>query len=222
VSKALKVSKKITGSFPVKSLLLLAICFSSIKPAALAQKTSLDQQVLISLMNHRTDGGSRFCQGISNSTQLVSTLIPVSVLAAGLISNDFATLKKGLYIATTVAGSAFITYALKNSFKRERPYDAHPGIIPVGGGSSSPSFPSGHTSMAFSSATSLTIAYPKWYIAAPAFVWAASVGYSRMYMGVHYPSDVLAGAVVGAGSAWLMHKANKWLFRKTEARRQIF
>jgi undecaprenyl-diphosphatase len=35
-----------------------------------------------------------------------------------------------------------------------------------------------------------------------------------MYLGVHYPTDVLAGAVIGAGSAWLMYKANRWLFRK--------
>jgi membrane-associated phospholipid phosphatase len=221
VYNTLKFSKQITSSFPVKCLLLVAVCCSYLQPAAIAQKTGFDQQVLISLMNHRTDGTSRFCQGISNSTQLVSTLIPVSVLAAGVITNDMPTLKKGLYIATTVAGSAFITYGLKQSFQRERPYDAHPGIIPVGGGSSSPSFPSGHTSTAFASATSLTIAYPKWYVVVPAYAWAASVGYSRMYMGVHYPSDVLAGAVVGAGSAWLMYKANKWLFKK-EARRKIF
>jgi membrane-associated phospholipid phosphatase len=213
VNKALKVSKEITSSFPVKSLLLIAVCFSSIKPAALSQKTGFDQQVLIRMMNNRTDGTTRFCTGISGSTQLVATLIPASVLAAGVISFDKPTIVKGLYIAASVAGSAFITYGLKQSFQRQRPYDAYPDIIPVGG-SSSPSFPSGHTSMAFSSATSLTIAFPKWYVAVPAFAWATTVGYSRMYMGVHYPSDVLAGAVVGAGSAWLMHKANKWLFRK--------
>jgi membrane-associated phospholipid phosphatase len=35
-----------------------------------------------------------------------------------------------------------------------------------------------------------------------------------LYLGVHYPTDVLAGAVVGTGSAWLAYKANKWLFKK--------
>ncbi|ULT24063.1 phosphatase PAP2 family protein [Sphingobacterium sp. E70] len=42
-------------------------------------------------------------------------------------------------------------------------------------------------------------AYSKWYVVAPSLLWAGSVGYSRMYLGVHYPTDVLAGAVLGLG-----------------------
>jgi undecaprenyl-diphosphatase len=64
--------------------------------------------------------------------------------------------------------------------------------------------------MAFSTATSLTLQYKKWYVAVPAYFWAANVGYSRMYLGEHYPSDVFAGAAVGAGSAVLAH----WLVKK--------
>jgi membrane-associated phospholipid phosphatase len=78
----------------------------------------------------------------------------------------------------------------------------------------SPSFPSGHTSDAFATATSLSIAFPKWYVIAPSFLWACSVGYSRMDLGVHYPSDVMAGAIIGAGSAYLCYKANRWIQKR--------
>ena len=204
----------------IKSILLLTVCFYSFKPTADAQKVGLDQRVLINIMNNRTHDGTKFYQGISNTTQTVATLIPISVLAAGVISNDKPTIKKGLYMVESVAGATFISYGLKYSFKRTRPFIKNPDIIAAGNGGS-PSFPSGHTSIAFAAATSLTIAYPKWYIAVPAFAWAATVGYSRMYLGVHYPSDVAVGAFIGVGSAWLMHKANKWLFEKKSRAKAI-
>ncbi|HEU4788615.1 MAG TPA: phosphatase PAP2 family protein, partial [Flavobacterium sp.] len=52
------------------------------------------------------------------------------------------------------------------------------------------------------------------YVIAPSFLWAGAVGYSRMYLGVHYPTDVLAGAIVGSGSAFLCYKLNKWINKK--------
>jgi undecaprenyl-diphosphatase len=69
--------------------------------------------------------------------------------------------------------------------------------------------PSGHTSFSFTTATSVYLMYPKWYVALPAFAWATSVGYSRMYLGLHYPSDVLMGAVVGSSSAIITNWARK-------------
>ena len=210
---AFQHSKQKPAQTIFKSILLTAVCFCCFKPGAKAQKYSLDQQVLMELMEHRSNGTTKIMQGISDNTQLVSVLIPATVTAIGLIDNDRATLKKGLYLAESAAAATFITFGMKYSFKRSRPYITNPDLKAVGSGNS-PSFPSGHTSVAFSSAMSLYLAYPKWYVAVPAFTYAASVGYSRMYLGVHYPSDVLAGAVIGAGSAWLMYKANKWLFKK--------
>jgi membrane-associated phospholipid phosphatase len=206
-------SNKTTVSYIFKSILLTAVCFCCFKPCAVAQKYNLDDKVLIKLMENRTYGMTKVNQAISNNTQLVTVLIPATVVAAGLIDNNRMTLKKGLYLAESAAAATFISYGMKYSFKRSRPYISNPALSPSGS-ANSPSFPSGHTSVAFASATSLTLAYPKWYVAVPAYAWAASVGYSRMYLGVHYPTDVLAGAVIGAGSAWLMYKANKWLFRK--------
>jgi len=165
------------------------------------------------LMEHRTDGATKVFKGISNTTQLTSVLVPATVLAVGLIDNNKTTLKKALYLTETAAATTFITFGLKYSIKRDRPYIANPDLKALSS-PTDPSFPSGHTSVAFATATSLYLAYPKWYVAVPAYAWATSVGVSRMYMGVHYPSDVLAGAVIGAGSAWLMYKANKGLFKK--------
>ena len=83
------------------------------------------------------------------------------------------------------------------------------------------SFPSGHTSLAFTTATALSLKYPKWYIIAPSYLWASSVGYSRMNLGVHYPSDVVAGALLGAGSAYVTYIVNDWFWKKQENKKLI-
>ena len=108
-----------------------------------------------------------------------------------------------------------ITEAMKYSINRTRPFITYTDIVKKSA-AGSPSFPSGHTSSAFAMATSLSLTYPKWYIIVPSICWAGTVGYSRMDLGVHYPSDVLAGALVGAGSAWLTYYVNKKLILKSK------
>jgi membrane-associated phospholipid phosphatase len=176
-------------------------------------KYSLDQHILMEMQESRSTGATKVFKDLSNTTEIATIAVPAAVLIAGLAENNSSILKKSLYLAESAAATTFVTFGMKYAFQRSRPYMVTPGLTKVSGGSG-PSFPSGHTSVAFATATSLTLAFPKWYVAVPAYAWAASVGYSRMYLGVHYPTDVLAGAVIGAGSAWLMYKANKWLFKK--------
>lgn len=94
---------------------------------------------------------------------------------------------------------------------RKRPFEKYPDRVDEQERPGDPSFPSIHTASAFSLATSLSIKYPKWYVIAPSALWACSVGFSRMNQGVHYPSDVLAGAVLGTGCAFANVYINKWL-----------
>lgn len=144
---------------------------------------------------------------ITNSVSPIGLGAPLIVTSIGFIQNDKSLKNKGYYIGATLLSSAIITTTLKYTIDRDRPFETYPDIQNLVG-AGSPSFPSGHTSEAFATATSLSLAFPKWYVIAPAYIWAGAAGYSRMHLGVHYPSDVLVGALVGAGSAWLCKELN--------------
>ena len=92
----------------------------------------------------------------------------------------------GRLLSSTFIGGGLVVFGIKQSIRRERPLEDELGH---------PSFPSGHTSIAFSMATILGHQYPRWRI--PLYVGAGLVGLSRIYLGRHYASDVLMGAAVG-------------------------
>ncbi len=154
-----------------------------------------------------SDGFFRF---VSDSHGYIVAGIPVSVGVAGFIKHDDNLKKIALEMIASTAVNLGITTILKYSVNRERPFVTYPDIVKKSG-AGSPSFPSGHTSSAFEAATTLSLSFPKWYVIVPSYTWAGTVGYSRMHLGVHYPSDVLAGAIIGSGSAWLTHVVNKRL-----------
>ncbi|MEG1563412.1 MAG: phosphatase PAP2 family protein [Bacteroides sp.] len=149
----------------------------------------------------------------SHSAPYLSIGVPVAMAAYAGLSKDKGLLQDALYIGTSVIEATVLTYGLKYAVDRTRPYDRYPGRVHACSTESSPSFPSGHTAAAFSLATSLSLRYPKWYVIAPSAFWACSVGFARMNEGVHYPSDVIAGAAIGAGCAVANVYVNRWLNR---------
>ncbi len=150
---------------------------------------------------------------LSSTTKPIAVAIPLGMLAVSLINNNKTGEYNAYELAAGIGISAVATTALKAVINRSRPYVTHSEIYPDEIDNSS-SFPSGHTSAAFSTATSLTLISKKWYVAVPAFAWATGVAYSRVYLGQHYPSDVFAGAVIGVASAYGAHWLNKKLFGK--------
>jgi membrane-associated phospholipid phosphatase len=139
---------------------------------------------------------------ITNSVSPISIGAPIAVFGLGLIQKDSSLKNKGVIMVEALCVNAFTTTALKLAFNRDRPFVTYP-YLDKQADAGSYSFPSGHTSSAFALATSMSLAFPKWYVVAPVFLYASAAGYSRMHLGVHYPSDVLAGAIVGTGSALL-------------------
>ena len=90
---------------------------------------------------------------------------------------------------------------LKPLVDRTRPYyvlDYEPMIPPVGDAS----FPSGHTAVSFAAATAIYAINKKWGIVA--YIFAVVMGFSRLYLGVHFPLDVVCGAIVGTVAAKLV------------------
>lgn len=151
--------------------------------------------------------------GFSASGPYLAVGVPIAMAIYAGIDKNQQLLQDAVYIGTSVLEAATLTYALKYAAGRERPYEKYPGFIHPYSQEDSPSFPSGHTASAFSLATSLSIRYPKWYVIVPSMLWATGVGCSRLTEGVHYPSDVMAGAVIGAGCAVVNICINRWLNR---------
>lgn len=88
---------------------------------------------------------------------------------------------------------------LKKSFKRQRPCDLFSNFTAHIAPSDKFSLPSGHTAAAFLMASLLASFYPQ--IMPLVYIWASIIGISRVLLGVHYPSDIIAGALLGESIA---------------------
>ena len=110
--------------------------------------------------------------------------------------------KKTRRIGASVAlalmiGFAFGNGLLKHLIARPRPFTLNPAVSLAVSKLTDSSFPSGHALACFESAAAVFCFHKKW--GAAALLLAAIVGFGRIYLYVHFPSDVLAGALLGIG-----------------------
>ena len=118
-------------------------------------------------------------------------------------------MKKTRKAIALVIGALITNVCLKNMVARVRPYDTYSALIPIVTKPIDWSFPSGHTCASFASAFVYFRLLPKKY-GIPALVLACMIAFSRLYLGVHYPTDVLAGFLIGllasALAVWMVSR----------------
>ena len=119
------------------------------------------------------------------------------------------TRRAGIAALIALALGALVTnVAVKNIVERIRPYETVPGLIRLIGEQRDFSFPSGHTCASFAAASAFYRTLPRrWGIVV--IVLAALIALSRLYVGVHYPTDVLGGLVIGLIAGWAGWKLSK-------------
>jgi undecaprenyl-diphosphatase len=156
----------------------------------------VDDRLAIWVATHRYAPLNDVFVWLGTIEKLGAVWIALAVLA-GIATRRGARGTIGLAVLTAV--TTFLadaaSFGLKDVVQRTRPFVAHPEIHPLYAVHSS-SFPAGHAATAFAGATVLAWAAPR---ATPFFaLLAVAIGFSRVYDGVHYPGDVIGGAMLGA------------------------
>lgn len=120
------------------------------------------------------------------------------------------TRKVGIMALIAIGASYLINnLCLKNLVARTRPYEVIDGLKILIEKQKDLSFPSGHAGVAFSAATVYLLMLPKRY-SVPAMIFAVIMGFSRLYVGVHYPTDVLAGTLIGIAIGCVVVNVYRW------------
>ncbi|HVB03361.1 MAG TPA: phosphatase PAP2 family protein [Chitinophagaceae bacterium] len=195
------------------TLLLFAL------PVRTVMAQNVDINILREINLHRPRALDKAFIALNTYNDPVCAVLPLGILITGWITHDSSLTYNAGEAILALGMSAAVTLSLKYLVKRPRPYVTYP-FIQHQVTENTPSFPSGDCTVTAALVTSLSLSYPKWYIILPGSLWLATVAYGRMDLGVHYPSDVLAGTLIGAGSAWLSFKAGKWL-NATRSRHQV-
>ena len=156
--------------------------------------TKVDLSILLWIQdNLRSEYLTTFMYHITSIGSVILAMIALYFIIKGSRSEKVA----GIAVwASCVLEVLVVNGILKNLIARPRPFVTYDEVVPLANILSEHSFPSGHTALVFSMAFVIYKLFPAIY-GKTAIVIACLVGFSRVYLGVHYPSDVIAGIIVG-------------------------
>lgn len=199
-------------------LLTLYTLHSPSLPDSLGQNNcqdslSYDAAIVHNLTNLRNPTLVATSKIVSHSLVPISIALPSSHLLYGYISNDRKAVLNGFLIGASELLQFTVMTGVKSIVQRERPFIAHKDCIIPNDTESFWSFPSGHSGGSACLATMLSLRYKHWAVTTTAVTYSLYTMFARMHLGVHYPTDVAAGALVGIGSGVLIHSLSHHIER---------
>lgn len=174
------------------------------------QHSDLDSRLFRAINDTQNPDRNGFFEYLDVSSYPSFAAIPLGFLAIGTAADNHLAVRTGMMSALGQAVTLGATFAIKEVVSRQRPFEALEGVkLKHQWSAIGHSFPSGHSSQAFAIATVISLSYKDPAVTIPLFLWAGAIGYGRIYLGLHYPGDVLGGMIIGiAGgiAAWSLRK----------------
>lgn len=137
-------------------------------------------------------------------TMLGDRLLAFGIWFVCFLSEKANVRKTARILFVSLIASVAVVEVLKHMIDRPRPCEVLSGVVWLGNVRVGFSFPSAHTAVSFVLASVFGSAYKRF--ATALFILATSVGISRVYLGVHYPSDVIGGALIGVAFSYATGK----------------
>lgn len=171
-----------------------------------------DEDLLRWVYSHDGEPFGSFMRGVNRASYPLFVLTTSFEWGTAVVSEDNRDYRNAYLLTLSEGATVGTVILLKNIVKRTRPFRKLSDIESRSRSSRTSrldpyAFPSGHAAISFSIATSLAMGQSKWYVVAPAYLLASSISLSRIWHGMHFPSDIIAGAVIGSGTTilvWVM------------------